>query len=66
MAQNLPERLKFQPHLWWDPVPDWVLHVLPEETIREIARVQADFQVNVAQHQLEAAQRTAEVLKSAR
>jgi hypothetical protein len=57
--------LRFHPEHVWDPAPPWVLDRLDQEHLIELAKVHADLQVNVLERQLEAAKRSAEILKKA-
>jgi hypothetical protein len=57
------ELFGFQPLWWWDPVPPWVLHDLGRDVLVDLGRIQAELHVNVLRHQLEAAERSLEVLQ---
>lgn len=57
--------LKFNPKLWWDPIPFWFLEKLDVKVIGQLGSTQLELQRDVLQAQLKATERSMEILKGA-
>ncbi len=66
LQYKLPDELQFRPRWWWDPVPEWLLRHLEQETILELAKVQLEFQRELLTKQAEATGRVIEVIGRSR
>jgi len=56
---QLPHRIP----IYWDPVPPWILHVLKDEVLKELAVSQLEFQKGLLDLQGKALERSLAILK---
>jgi hypothetical protein len=61
-AQALPEALKFNLEIWWDPIPPWLVPQLDARVLRELAVVQVELRKAVLEANVKATDRTLAVL----
>jgi len=58
--------LKWRPIDPWDPVPDWLLHIIDDRLVLEIGRAQLEFEKTLFQARVDLATKTLEVLSRAK
>lgn len=61
--EHLPEMLRYQPWPPWDPVPWWILRVLDDRVIRQVAVIQLESQRAVLEVQQKAIEKTLGAIK---
>jgi hypothetical protein len=59
---EVAELLRFDPDWVTDPVPPWLLQYLNRSQLVQVAKIRQQLHINVLEHQLEAAQKSLEVI----
>lgn len=63
---QLPESLQYRPWPPWDPVPWWILRVLDDRVIRQLAVIQLESQRAVLEVQQKAIEKTLGAIKGSK
>ena len=61
-GQALPEALRYNLEIWWDPIPPWLAPQLDARVLRELAVVQLELRKSILEANLKAADKTLGVL----
>jgi len=62
-SAEIPELFRYRPWQIWDPVPPWLLRILDDRVLRELAVVQLEAQRSALDVQAKSIDRTLGVLK---
>ncbi|MFY9556857.1 MAG: hypothetical protein WAV20_16485 [Blastocatellia bacterium] len=57
-GQALPEALKYNLEIWWDPIPPWLVPQLDVRVLRELAVIQVELRKAVLEANLRATDKT--------
>lgn len=63
---ELADILKFNPHLWWDPVPDWLLTRLDDKAILTLGEAMLAQRAHALEGQMNLVKQVQEVVRGTR